>query len=87
MKKYILFIFLIVACFHDAIELKEDLNSRTNLNSKNISHYNQIDHNFESIAVDTEYENTFSDFFAESISITPNINYFTIWKPPVIRLI
>jgi len=87
MKKYVLFIFLTVACFHDALELKEDLLSRTDINSMNISHYNRIDHNFESIAVKTEYQNTPSDFYTEIFSISPKENYFTIWKPPVNRQI
>lgn len=87
MRKYILFIFLFVVCFHDAIELKEDLGTRVTQNSMSISHYNQIDHNFESIVIDTKYENIPSDFFTELISISPKENYFIIWKPPTSRQI
>jgi hypothetical protein len=87
MKKYVLLIFLLVVCFHDAIELKEDLGTRTHLKSMNLSHYNHIDHNFESIAIDTEYENTPADFFTESLSISPMENYFIIWKPLTSRQI
>ncbi|KAF0142825.1 MAG: hypothetical protein HYZ10_09820 [Ignavibacteriales bacterium] len=87
MKKYILFIFLFVVCFHDAIELKEDLGTRVAQNSMNISHYNQIDHSFESIVVDTKYKCIPSSFDPESISISPKENCFIIWKPPTSRQI
>jgi len=80
MKKYVLLIFIIVACFHDAIESKLDLQSKARVNI-----HSQIDHTFESTSSRNDVEKLFLNVqFVSHISV-PTKLHFKIWKPPVIN--
>lgn len=85
MKKYLLIIFIVVACFHDAIESKLDLQSKARVNSVNISIHSQIDHTFESTTSKNDVEKSFLNVQFVSQTSVPQRLYFKIWKPPVIN--
>ncbi len=85
MKKYLLIIFIVVACFHDAIESKLDLQSKARVNSVNITIHSQIDHTFESTSSKNDVEKSFLNIQVVSHTAVPKKLHFKIWKPPVIN--
>ncbi len=85
MKKYVLLIFIVVACFHDAIESKLDLQSKARVNSVNITIHSQIDHTFESTTSKNEVEKSFLNVQLISDTSVPKKLHFKIWKPPVLN--
>lgn len=85
MKKYMLLIFVVVACFHDAFESKIDLQSKASTNTVNITLHSHIDHTFESTTLKNVVEKSFlSAKFISNASIPKELHY-KIWKPPVIN--
>lgn len=84
MKKYLLIIFIVVTCFHDAIESKLDLQSKARVNSVNITIHSQIDHTFESITLKNVVEKSFLRAKFISNASVPKELHYKIWKPPVI---
>jgi hypothetical protein len=87
MRKNILFIFVLVVCFHDIVELRENLLQSNSLNSVNITLQSQIDHTFETETPDSKNENIVLDIFTQPILIPAKEHYVAIWKPPIVRQI
>jgi len=84
MKKYVLLIFVVVACFHDTIESKMDLHCKANTNTVNVTIHSHIDHTFESTTPKSEVEKSFLRAkFMSNTSHTQEL-YYKIWKPPVV---
>ncbi len=84
MKKYLLFIFILVVCFHDGIGNNSVLDSKFNSSSLGLYSYTNIDDMAELVAIKNKPELAASQIIVEFCLILPQENYNQIWKPPVI---
>lgn len=87
MKKCLLFIFLLVFCFHDSIEYKKALDFRMNPKSLIVSYHSHLDDVFDLPAEGNTPVCSICRIVIESSLNLPKENYSPIWKPPVISLL